>query len=282
MELVETRLSYFEVVLNTFTVFDIAVPLTVFVRPDESLEDVSERFLEAQIEQGPDAWFCLILDDEQVVGYLALDSEVFFPDRESGGFTARQAAEPIGIDQVVPGSMKLLDLVPLFEQHYFFFVLSRNSLTHVVTFQDLDKLPMKLAMFSLFLQLEGLMIDHLSNVSRGIERLFKSLNLRRQDKARELCRLKYREETAKKLLLCTTFVDKKEMMKVDGLLYDLLRFPSKRKVDRFFHSVEEVRNLIAHSDSILSILESPSSMHQFLTDLQEGIRRLSRPTSPLV
>ncbi|MGA9756588.1 MAG: hypothetical protein WBV23_15745, partial [Desulfobaccales bacterium] len=141
-------------------------------------------------------------------------------------------------------------------------------ITHVMTYADLDKLPMKLCLFSLFLELESQIIDLLLSNYSLIEQYFKYLPPLRLEKAKKLCKDKYKDSTPTRLLLCTTFVDKKEILKRDPMLQTKLPFESKHKGDLFFKLIENVRNQIAHSDSILQYLKTPSEFNQFINELQ--------------
>lgn len=270
--------SNYDVIANTFTVIDISQLLTVDVSGDTPLEQVQIELMAAAAEpEDEPQWFCLVRDEGRVVGFLALDDDVFYECPLSD--TAGQHATPITPDHIVPASLPLLELVPLFEKHYFFFVLSRNEITHVVSFQDLDALPMKLPLFSLFLEMESEMLALLREQSCGIDECLGRLSEARLSKANKLCRHKYDEVTPERQLLCTTFIDKKEMLRGDDALYGTLPFDSKSDGDRFFKTVERVRNQIAHSDSVLSILQSPEELNSFVvrvravTDALSHLRR---------
>lgn len=164
----------------------------------------------------------------------------------------------------------------MFEQSTFYFVLTKNNITHVVSFYDLDKLPVKLSLFSLLLELESKIIDLLSLDQTKIESFLNSLSASRLSKARNLCKLKYGEETPRNLLLCTTFIDKKEMLLKSSNFKEKLPFESRKKLNSFFKKVEDVRNQIAHSDSIIEILPLPRKWNIFIQDLSSLIKAIAR------
>jgi hypothetical protein len=267
------RPSIYDLVANTFNVLEIADPLRLTVSPGEKLQNVWERFME--LDAGDD-WFCLVRDDEHIYGYLARDDEVF--DAPLVG-TAGENATPIPTNALVPGSMSLLELPPLFQRHWFYFVLTRNEITHVVAFPDLDKLPVKLCLFSLVMELESAMLELLVADKPAVERYLAYLPQRRRLKAEELCKMKYREVTSVGTVLCTTFVDKKQMLRRNINVLATLPFDSRAQYDSFFKRIEDVRNQIAHSDSIIRTLNTPEVFDRFVATLREltgSIRTLQK------
>lgn len=256
------NLTHYELVANAFCVIDIAQPIKLLVPPDELLENVYEKFSELNITED---WCYIVRDHNHIYGYLTFDDEAFtFPITG----TAKAKASPISPDMLAPSSLPLIELVPLFEKHYFFFVLSRNDITHVVSFQDLDKIPMKLSLFALFLELESKIINLISQNYNSIKNYLEYLSPQRIDKALNICKIKYKDVTPFRLLLCTTFIDKKEIVIRDPIFQKKFPFNSRREGNRFFKLIESVRNQIAHSDSILKYLDTPIIFKNFIAELQ--------------
>jgi hypothetical protein len=221
-----------------------------------------------------------VRDKKHIHGHLINDSPPL--DQHPLKGYAGESAIPISPEMIVPNSLSLIELVPLFHKFNFnyFFVLTRNDITHVTTFYDFDKLPMKLCLFSLCMELESLIIalflDNYSEINEYINCLTKS----RLDKAKKLCKKKYKKETPSELIFCTTFIDKKEILLKTPNLQKRLPFKSKRQNANFFSRIERVRNQIAHGDSILEILNSPKNLNTFIIDLQKTIKSLrATPTT---
>ena len=254
--------THYSVIANSFCVSDIAQRIKLYVSPHEPLESVIELFWEVNVSED---WCCLVRDSSRIYGHLTFDDDVIL--NVDKGYT-KEKATPIFPDMIVSSALPLIELASLFEKHYYFFVINRNDITHVVAFQDLDKLPMKLCLFSLFLELESQIIDLLLLNYSLIDQYLKYLSPNCLEKAMKLCKDKYKDMTPTRLLLCTTFVDKKEILKRDPMLQTKLPFESKHKGDLFFKLIENVRNQIAHSDSILQYLKTPSEFNQFINDLQ--------------
>jgi len=147
-----SELSHYEIVANSFRVVEISRPIEVIANPNDSLESVGESVMESDPVLND---IILVKDNTRIYGYLDYFDEVDVSLEEKAG----EIAHPIAPDQIVPGSMPLIELLPLFEKHYFFFVLTRNDISHIVSFRDIDELPMKLCLFTLIMELEAKMLD---------------------------------------------------------------------------------------------------------------------------
>lgn len=255
-------------VAKAFTAIDIAQHVVYADADDTGFEVVDKISFGRR-----DVWLCLVRRGQNIIGYLAADDDINYDE------VAGKQANPITPNQLVPASIPILDLIPLFEQYFFFFVLEKNQITHAVSFVDVDKLPVKLCLFSLFMELESEMLaimNHYANYSTTPEALLNHLSAKRLEKAREVCKLKYGKEPTPELLLqCTTFIDEVKIFQSEVSLSKCLPFRSKNEGNRFFTTIEKMRNQIAHSDSILSVIDNPSELHAFTLDLQKLIKSLS-------
>lgn len=260
--------SHFELVSRAFTVAGVAEPIKMNVPPELPLLSVWEEFMDHDVSE---TWCCLVRDDKEIYGYLSFEDPIWDNLQEYQGRAAVDEVIPISPGMIVAASLPLLELIPLFGSSLFFFVLTRNDLTHVVTYYDLDKLPLKLSLFSLFMELESQIVEAILSSGSEIDRIPTYISKQRLARAEELCRIKYKEVTSRRLLLCTTFVDKKEILYKSPKFNEMLPFRSKRLSDRFFARVENVRNQIAHGDSIVSVLKTPAELNCFISDLRMTI-----------
>ena len=278
----ELALSHYRLIANAINVVEIATPLRSSVPSQEQLETVWKEFM--MVDPLVDN-LRLVRDDDHIHGYLNLFES--FESPLAG--TAGERAIPITAGLIVSASTPLLDMPLLFKKHYFFFVLTRNEITHSVSFQDMDKLPMKLCLFSLLMELEArilelLMLNNYGHRSRPpIERYLEYLSKERLEKARNLCQRKYGRESPVGMLHCTTFIDKKQILRRDPEISGMLPFDSKREFDRFFKRVEDVRNQIAHSDSIIAhtdstihTLTTPERFHSFVVGLERLVAAIDQ------
>ena len=259
----------YETIARAFKVVDIAQAVTVQVRPDSSVTDVWVAMMEdVDGPPAPPCEFCLVRDGERILGYLDFCDDL---DADSEA-TASGLAHQIAPEMLVSAELPILDLVPLFRKHYFYFVLSRNDVTHVVSFQDLDRLPVKSCVFSLILELEDLLISAMRD--DGAETFLSYLPPGRLNKARLLCRQKYEKVTSERLLHCTTFIDKKTMALGHEAVRKRLPFKSRREADRFFKKVEDTRNQIAHGELMLAKLDTPAEFDGLVRTISHTLAAL--------
>lgn len=254
------HLTPYSLVAGSIGVVEIAAPLTTRFSPNTHLATVYEEL------GGPPFYdfFCLVCDEQRLYGYLAGDDDLL----STSVSTAGEAAHPITADLLVSASTPLLDLPELFLKHYFFFILSGHEVTHVVSFQDMDSLPMKLCLFSLFLELESKLLALFSVDTARLQRYLSALSPNRLKKAQDLCEMKYTNQIPENILLCTTFIDKKEMILRAPELASKLHFPNKDELGRTFKRIENVRNQIAHGDSVISVLPTPQHFNDFVNELR--------------
>ncbi len=259
---------HYETIATAFQAIDIADPLRTSAPPQWSVADVHSAIMEDAADG--ENWFALIRDEQKILGYLALDDMVDTPDGPSTGQAGRYC-NPITPDQIVAGNLPLLDLIPLFEQHFFFFVLTGNDLTHVVSFLDLDHLPVKLCLFALITGLEAECIRLFTAWPPGIQVQLDRLSPNRYRKALDLCRERFGKEDIRpeQALLATQFIDKATILLREPAMLAALPFEGKREGERFFNQLQGLRNRIAHSDSILAELPTPREFNRLLKRLRE-------------
>ena len=133
-----------------------------------------------------------------------------------------------------------------------------------------------LCLFSLVMALEAEMITLLS--ADHPETYLNLLPEGRLQKARDLYHQKHKEKERVDpvgLLLCTNFVDKATMLIRSPQLFSALPFSSKRQAEQFLNRAQELRNQIAHSDSVLTVLHNPEEFDSFVGDLRKYTEAIS-------
>ncbi len=274
---------HYDTIATAFQVVDIAQPLRTSAPPDWSLEDVWAAILEDTAEFA-DNWFALIRDEQKILGYVAPDSIPDTGDEAADDpkhLRAGDICTLITPDQIVAADLSLLDLIPLFEQRPFFFVLTGNDLTHVVLFRALDQLPVKLCLFALVIGLEAECLRLFSVRPQDIERHLGRLPAGRYQKALDQCRARHspKKILPEHILQATQFIDKATMLLRAPTLLSALPFNSKDAGKKFFNELKNLRNRIAHSDSILGELPTAQAFNRLLNklkDLTEAVTQLAQ------
>jgi hypothetical protein len=264
---------HFESIATAFRVEDIAQPLVTSAPPQWTIEDALAAITEDSAEH-PENFFCLVRNESKILGYIAAD--YFFDERAEKydgprGGLAGQHCLKINPDQIVAAELPLIDLLSIFNQHFFFFVLKGNDLAYTVSFLDLEALPVKLCLFTLIIGLEEELLRVFTRESNQIEDFLRLLPDERRKKAEELTKQKIKKDvvSARQVLLSTNFVDKFTILVRSPELSRQLPFSSKSQAERYVYRLQELRNQIAHSDSILAILRTPDEFASFLTQLRQ-------------
>jgi len=211
----------------------------------------------------------IVMDNQRIYGYFALDSEELTGDLEIDMVkNAAEACEPITPDMIVSSTTSLFELISMFMDNYFYFVLDRNEISHIVTFNDLDKLPFKISLFSLLIELESSLIDLILSSEIPLHQFILKLSDKRQSEIVKLCIEKYDYYSPYSALLSTNFIDKKKMISSNKELMSKLGFTSKTQLNKVFDPVNEVRNRVAHSNSILEYLKTREEINSFIKSVQ--------------
>ncbi len=207
---------------------------------DQICEDWAIGCLERNLN--PMDQIALVLKDGKTEGWCSLD--LIEPSK-----TLFECREPIMPDQIISSEMPIIDTLRMWspDAPWFYFVIRGHQISGVLTYQDLYKLPVRLCLFSLLLNLESvaLQVTQLSP-----QHSFSLLPPGRIENARKVYALRgYRRETENenflKLLECTTFIDKVTMLRRNKAFIDAV--PSL--ATGFPRSAERLRNSLAHPGS---------------------------------
>jgi hypothetical protein len=274
----EIKLSSFSKIATSFSVLDIASPV-IRVSPDTPYMDIDNYdFLKHR--------YCIVKDESRTYGYIKLVNHFIdtVPGSESYGGYASDRATPIDPNLIIASSTSLKNLPLLFEENRkFYFILEGNEITHSVDYGDLDSLQGKLCLFSLLMELEATALDILFTdpeefvkrlSERGLDNAKKVL-LQRKDST-DIDQYADEYDKAKKLLFCTAFIDKQKMLMPLVQKKVISTFKNKDDFKSYFSTAKEVRNRIAHSNSILDVLNNPAIFKDFVSKTQAFIAELHR------
>jgi hypothetical protein len=230
----------FEVFSRLVTVRDISQPILGRFDIALSVEELNHLWVEKSDERGEDPMnqIALATDKGHVIGWLSFDS--LWAEKSVG-----ECTDPIDHNTILAAGTPIIDAVRAFAttSQLFFFVLENNSLTGVLFYGDLYKLPFRLCLLSMLLGIEQLASDLCKTqpvASLG------ALNSRRLGKAKETYRdRRYRyddngKEYEADLLDCTMFIDKVT------ILQEVFEQTVPASTDRLFKFAEKFRNDLAH------------------------------------
>jgi hypothetical protein len=258
--------SVFEHLSKLITVKDLANRLGPTLRAEMASHEAVEELIESAIEDldDPMARISLVKDGKLTVGWTAFDI--------LGG----EADEPISYELISPDTF-LTSTTTAFEAArlfatttwHFFFVLENNEITGTLHFADLYKLPFRLSLFSLTLQIEEAAIDL---ILPDIGDAWKSLPEGRKQSARAVYQKRYGQPPDERrcigeLLLSTMFCDKGTMIRKRKLA----SWATGGDVDRFFSKAEQIRNACAHPGGEDDLRLNPTELQRFIDDAHRWI-----------
>ena len=156
-----------------------------------------------------------------------------------------------------------------------FLVVSAQEITGMVAWSDLQKLPVRAALFALVTGFELTMYEtikrHFGKREDWTERLDEGRLRMAEDKYREQCN----RGSDVDLLLCTQFCDKRNIL-IES--FDIKSFNfgiGKNKLKRKFKAIEWVRNNLAHASNYAMSFEEVEKLRTTLGDLRELRRRIN-------
>lgn len=296
--------SHFEHIANSFTVKEIASPV-LSVNPDWTEVDLARKL------NYPASFDALVIVNEENrhLGYVALSGEV----RAAVGLIQlgfvhgkprllKDIAKPITTEMLFSSNTPLLDAIPLFKKNQRFFLLTKNQITHTVTFQDVDKLPFKLSLVTLTIELESQILKLFDALSLKcayaddpmiLPKFLYNLPERKLKLAKNLWKRKYKGESDYgkitnpikqvpwDVLRCTYFSDKVLMLGMLGTASSLLSlsdlgFSGKKEFSKFSETIRELRNEVVHGGSILRVVERPSQLSEVIKKVRSLSRKLHK------
>ena len=222
--------------LHGFSVMDIAEPLCSFDagQPAAAVRD----FLEAE------SFDLAGVRKEGLVAGYAIREELF--DGELGGFL-----HPFEPDDLVTDESSLAETIRSLHANGRCFVSSLGSVGYIVTFDDLEKPPVRMWLFGMVTILEMAMSARLRDEFPD-DSWVKALSDERVARARELWNERLRRGKLCDLADCLQFADKATiLLKTPGRPAQL-GFQSKRKADEAFAEFQSLRNSLAHTQEIIS------------------------------
>lgn len=234
--------TIFRQLTNLITVEDICSPIETY-DGNRSVDEVLEEWaIDLPLEKGIDSMeqIALIRLEGKLIGWFGFDML-------HGGKKLYEIADPTIADKVISANTPLLEAIKIFSenQQSFYFILKSNQLLGWLNYTDFYKLPFRLCLYALLINLEKMMLD-IAESSPLIA--IKFLPSGRLEKAKKLyddrgySKDKNGKETTAKLLECTTFIDKISIMRK----WKSVRLAIPALDDELYKIAEKLRNELAH------------------------------------
>ncbi|WP_026100367.1 hypothetical protein [Fortiea contorta] len=153
--------------------------------------------------------------------------------------------------ELIAISTPLMKLLPILQQTPRLFVLDCNQVTGIITCGDLQKAPARMLLFGLVTLLEMNLL-RLVRLYYPHDTWQQILKPERLEAAQRLWRESQERNEATDLLDYLQFCDKRELVLNQPELLLQLGLKSKRFGERFLKSAEQLRNRLAHAQSLVS------------------------------
>ncbi|HLP89611.1 MAG TPA: hypothetical protein VK184_13595 [Nostocaceae cyanobacterium] len=153
--------------------------------------------------------------------------------------------------ELIANSTPLMKLLPILQHTPRLFVLDCNQVSGIITYGDLQKAPVRMLLFGLITLLEMNLL-RLVRLYYPQDAWQKGLKSDRIEAARKLWRESRERNEATDLLDYIQFCDKRDLVLNHPELFQLLGLKSKRFGERFLKMAEQLRNRLAHSQSLVS------------------------------
>ncbi len=245
--------STFEKIASYFTTRDIAdVHCFKTYNYNEIAEDGPDMTtnIGGSIREQPE--IVLIKKEDKIIGISTPEGyveSVRFSEDDEVLSTWEELIEPISPNMIISSNTSLLDLVEIFNsKDDFFIVLNKNELIGIISFYDLDCNEMKLSLMALILELDNSLIKFIRKSKIQVD---KNLSKKRLDEINGI--MNSNESKLNKfrdIIYYTNFKDKFNLIKNSSIL----DFLTKKQKDHFIQNLLNVRNKIAHGESILGNL----------------------------
>lgn len=219
-----------------FTAMDIAEPLVSF-DAEKQAQEVKD-FMAAR-----DFGLIGIRRSGLVCGYALRD--------ELAGGTCGDYVHPFGEFDFVPDTASLVEVIKSLKVNGRCFVSLLDVIGGIVTFSDLEKPPFRMWLFGLITVTE-------MTISKEIQRLFpddswqRYLSEGRRRKAKNLLQERRRRNQVAAMLDCLQLSDKGQIILRDEQMVQEMGFDSRKEGLYMFKQLENLRNHLAHSQSIIT------------------------------
>lgn len=266
------RPSVFSQLSSLVSVRDLQAPLGPDVPPDADAEQLDDIIFSTAAEQGYDGTERVspVREAGRTLGLVWFDAFAVDPEPRS----VREAMEPIPANRMLAAATDYFSAVEILSRASspsVFFVLERNEITGTLSHNDLFRLPGRLCLFSLTLELEqtGLGLCLISP-----EESWNSLPHERRSKAEQTFGKRHPKARSDpppfaQMLEYTMFCDKGTMLGKNRALSPESRTLAKR----VFSKADEVRNACAHTgaeDRLPGVL-GRDRLYSFIGDAQSAL-----------
>ena len=160
----------------------------------------------------------------------------------TGNNSVKDFYEPINEKIIIGGNSNINEFIKNVKEEPIKLVISKNEISGLVTMSDMQKIPVRVSIFSLIIELEIMMSDLILKLYPNEESWMKLLTISRRDKLNEEeLKVKKSDNFVSKIIF-TQFGDKAKILE-KSRVFSFTQKQLKRK----FEDIRKLRDLVAHS-----------------------------------
>ena len=186
--------------------------------------------------------------------------------------TVQKFFQPISEKLIIGGNSSIIDFIKNIEDEPYKLVISKNKVSGFVTFSDLQKIPVRVSIFSLITELEIAISKFISNKFDDDDDWIKLLSKGRKEKIDlKISQIKQNDNFVSKIIF-TELSDKLDII----LKLKLLKLSGKTQKKQF-EEITKIRNKVAHSSDYADSREAcndTSKTVNFISNLLDDISHL--------
>jgi len=239
-------MSTFEELSKLISVTDICEPFIGEFEHSQSVESVWEEWIQDLCDEknlDPMDQFALVKSNQKIIGWVG------FEDLDSDKKTLFECTKPITGNILISSDTPLLEAIRVVcrSKDFLFIVLKGNQFIGWLWYNHFHKLPFRMCLFALLIDLERMLLKlTMSNPTLFLG----NLNPNRIDNAKKIYRNrryslnKEGKEFDAKLIECTTFIDKFNMLIENPVIVQ--KCPNIN--NKLRNTAEVIRNYAAHPE----------------------------------
>lgn len=206
-------------------------------------------------------------EQDRIVGLVELAT--FRQDRAPDG-VVREHMHSLGEDNLIGGDASILSFIKSADQHPCRLVVSGSRIEGLVSLSDLQKLPVRAALFALITHLEIIMAAAIRRDCRETTKWKDRLSAERQSKLATKLQDAVKDDSWVDDLLFTEFADKVTIISKSGSFRE-----SKTGFAANMRTVEKLRNHLAHANEYAANRDAAAAVCKTVRIIDAWIEHLS-------
>ncbi|WKA53183.1 hypothetical protein [Planococcus shixiaomingii] len=224
--------------------------------------DIAEPLASVTMEEYDEMQKYFYVENFDVIGFQENGRVTGFIDKNNivSDEEIINAVKKFDIHDLITPNTDIRDCLKLLENRNFLFIIDQSQVTGIVTAADRQKPAVRMMLFGIITIFES-QLASLIHLKYPENRWGKLISESRLDKANELYSELLEKNLDINLITCTQICDKTDIVLKDPILLSSLTGLSKTKAKEFFNRIQELRNNLAHANSLQHWFENENILN---------------------